>query len=298
MEEIRLTRREAIASLIGAGALPALAAALAACGRKDSKALPFSGRIVGPDAGLGHRLRTADLLARPAVRTERVGTAILGSGISGLSAAWALARSGDTDFRVYDLERKPGGTAISGANGVSRYPWAAHYVPVPAYPNAALEAVLTEIGAVTGRDEDGDPVFAEEMLCREPEERLFFGYEWHAGLYPRSGASPDDLAQLFRFEEEVRSLAARRDAKGRRAFAVPTRCSSDDADLVALDRIPMDSLARGTGLHVEAAEVARGVRLPRRLRRQSRPDVCLGGAPLPRGAPSGRGPRTRKPPSS
>jgi protoporphyrinogen oxidase len=241
VEEVRLTRREAIASLVGAGALPALAAALAACGRKDSMALRFDGRIVGPDAALGHRLRNGELLARPAVRTERVGTAILGSGISGLSAAWALARSGDTDFRVYDLERTPGGTAVSGANAVSRYPWAAHYVPVPVYRNEALEAVLTEIGAITGRDRDGDPVFAEEMLCREPEERLFLGHEWYAGLYPRAGASRDDLAQLFRFEQEMRALAARRDTRGRRAFAIPTRLSSDEADVAALDRIPMEA---------------------------------------------------------
>ena len=241
MEEVRLTRREAIASLVGAGALPALSAALAACGQKDSRALPFDGAIVGPDVALGHRLRAEELLSRPAVRTERVGTAILGSGISGLSAAWAFARSGHTDFRVYELEREPGGTAVSGANAVARYPWAAHYVPVPVYPNAALEAVLTEIGAVTGRDADGDPVFAEEMLCREPEERVFHGGQWHGGLYPREGASPADLDELFRFEAEVRALAARRDAKGRRAFAVPTRRSSDDADLLALDRIPMET---------------------------------------------------------
>ena len=37
------------------------------------------------------------------------------------------------------------------------------------------------------------------MLCREPEERLFFGYAWHAGLYPRDGASAEDVEQLARF---------------------------------------------------------------------------------------------------
>lgn len=248
MEEVRLTRRDAIVALMGTGAAAALASALASCGRKDDRALPFEGAFLGPNDALGHRLRTDDLLARPAVRTERVGTAILGGGISGLSAAWALERAGDTDFRVYEMESAPGGTALSGASDVSRYPWGAHYVPVPAYPNPAMETLLSEIGALTGRDADGDPVFAEEMLCREPEERLFRGFEWHPGLFPRLGASPRDFEQLSRFEAAMAAYAARRDAAGRRAFAIPTRRSSDDAEFLALDRMSMGDWMRAQGL--------------------------------------------------
>ena len=211
MEALRLSRRDAIVSLVGLPALSALAAALTACGKKDVGGLPFGGRIVGPDVALGHLLRAGDLLSRPAVRTERVGTAIVGAGVSGLSAAWRLARAHDTDFRVFDLEGAAGGTAISGANDVSAFPWGAHYVPVPASPNRALEAVLEEAGALVSRDADGAPEWAEEMLCREPEERLFFGYAWRPGLYPRDGASPEDLAQLARFRREMNVLAARKD---------------------------------------------------------------------------------------
>ena len=232
---------------MGTGAATALASAFASCGKKDDRALPFEGAFAGPDDALGHRLRTADLLARPAVRTERVGTAILGGGISGLSAAWTLARAGDADFRVFELESAPGGTALSGRDDVSRYPWGAHYVPAPAYPNRAMETLLSEIGALTGRDTNGDPVFAEEMLCREPEERLFHGFEWHLGLFPRLGASPRDLEQLSRFEAAMAAFAAFRDSSGRRAFSVPTRRSSDDADLLALDRMTMREWMRLQG---------------------------------------------------
>ncbi|MEO8587644.1 MAG: FAD/NAD(P)-binding protein, partial [Acidobacteriota bacterium] len=247
MEALRLSRRDAIASLVGLPALSALAAALSACGKAETRGLPFGGRIVGPDAARGHLLRSPDLLSRPAVRTERVGTAIVGAGVSGLSAAWRLAKAGDRDFRVYDLEDAAGGTALAGANDVSAFPWGAHYVPVPVSPNRALEAILEEAGALASRDADGAPEWAEEMLCREPEERLFFGYTWRQGLYPRDGASPEDLAQLARFQREANRLAARRDARGRRAFAIPTRLSSDDADLVALDRFTMADWLRAQG---------------------------------------------------
>jgi len=236
---LRPSRRDAIAALAG---LPALAA-LAAC--RPPAAPVFDGTIVGGDATLGHRLRTGELLSRPAARTERVGTAIFGGGVSGLSAAWTLARAGDRDFRVYELEGAPGGTAVSGANDVSPYPWAAHYVPVPVSRIPALETLLEEVGVLEGRDARGEPVFSEEALCREPEERLFLKGLWYEGLYPRAGASARDHDELRRFEAAMRAFAARRDAAGRRAFAIPRRLSAPDDEATGLDRLSMaDWMAR------------------------------------------------------
>ena len=236
------SRREAIATLAG---LPALAAFLEACGGRGAKAPGYDGEIVGGSAELGHRMRGAELHARPDVRTERVGTSILGGGISGLSAAWTLARAGQTDFRLFEAEPEIGGNARSGENRVSRYPWAAHYVPVPAGENRALEALLDEAGAIAGRGPDGRPLWDEGALIREPEERLFFHGQWVEGLYPRIGATREDLSQFARFEKEMKAFSAARDAKGRRAFALPRRLSSRDVEFAALDRISMDAwLAR------------------------------------------------------
>lgn len=232
---MRPSRREAIAALVG---LPALSTFLAAC-RRGPERPAYTGQVVGADVLRGHRIRTGELLPRPAARRESVGVAILGAGISGLSAAWTLARAGFTDYRLYELEDAPGGNARSGANAVSAYPWGAHYVPVPLYGNAALEELLSEVGALTGRTADGAPEWAEEMLCAEPEERLFFRGLWYEGLYPRAGASREDRAELARFEREMLRFAALRDGKGRRAFAIPRRLSSDDAEWTALDRVSM-----------------------------------------------------------
>ncbi len=232
------SRREVLARLAGLSALPFYAAALAGCGRERSAEPAFGGRTVGAGFALGHRLLTGELLDRPVSRREEVEVAILGAGPSGLAAAWRLFRKGVRDISIFELEGAPGGTAVSGENAISRYPWGAHYLPVPVERDELLEALLEEAGALVGRDASGVPEWAEEVLCREPEERLFYRGLWWEGLYPRAGASAAEVAERDRFDAEMRGFAALRDGKGRRAFALPSRLSSDDADLLALDRIP------------------------------------------------------------
>jgi monoamine oxidase len=207
--------------------------------RCRSRAAPprIAGGIVGGAHQRGHRLRDG---FRPGpAREETTPVAILGGGIAGLSAAWALERAGFRDFVILELEDAPGGTSRSGLSPVTPYPWGAHYVPVPPASNRPLVALLEEVGAVSGRGARGEPVFAEEVLCREPQERIFYRGEWYEGLYPRVAAGPGELAELERFETDMRHFALRRDARGRRAFALPRELSSDDPDLRALDRASM-----------------------------------------------------------
>lgn len=230
-------------------ATAAAALAASACRRAPGRP-PLRGEIVGASAHLrGHRLRDG-FRPRPA-RTESTAVAVLGGGIAGLSAAWALERAGLRDFVVLELEDAPGGTSQSGANDVSAYPWGAHYVPVPAPSNRALVALLEEVGAVTGRDAAGRPTYAEEVLCRDPQERVFFGGEWEEGLFPRVAATPEDLRQLEAFEARMRLFAAWRDRRGRRGFALPRATGSDDATLRALDRGSMDAWLRAEGFTSE-----------------------------------------------
>ena len=84
---------------------------------------------------LGHRLRDGAL---PSVgATRRCGILIVGAGISGLSAAWWLARSGRDDFTILELEAEPGGNSRGGQGPQLAYPWGAHYLPLPG-PEAVL----------------------------------------------------------------------------------------------------------------------------------------------------------------
>jgi len=162
---MRISRRDLLRGLAGAAG-----AGLAGCARARSRAI--TGAIVGGAHARGHRLRDG---FRPVPESwQDVAVAVIGGGVAGLSAAWALDRAGLRDLAVLELEDAPGGTARSGRDAVTPYPWGAHYVPVPDPANHALVALLEETGAVAGRDAAGHPVYAEDVLCRDPQERLFF----------------------------------------------------------------------------------------------------------------------------
>lgn len=230
-ERRRLTRREVLVGAAAAG----LGASVARCGSRRRVA----GRIVEGHEAAAHRLlRDGGPLPQPGPR-EAAQVLIVGGGVAGLSAAWTLARAGVTNVPLLELEAAPGGTAAYEVGPVVPHPWGAHYVPRPTREQKALCALLTEMGAIDGFDAQGHAQAREDVLCRAPEERLFHRGRWSEGLYLLDGASADDHAQLERFHAETAALAARIGSDGRRAFALPLAASSQDADLLALDRISM-----------------------------------------------------------
>jgi hypothetical protein len=95
------------------------------------------------------------------------------------------------------------------------------------------------LGVLEGFDNEGEPVVAEQFICRDPEERIFYRGRWYEGLYLHAGASEEDARQLQIFNSEVDRWAGWRDSKGRRAFAIPVANCSDDAEVAALDRVSM-----------------------------------------------------------
>jgi phytoene dehydrogenase-like protein len=243
-----LTRREVLAAFLG------MPFALAACGTRgggfgggNAHADLPEGEIVGASDAIGHLIR--DGLRPEPQEWERAGVVIVGGGVAGLAAAWRLLRAGFEDFVLLELEREPGGTARSGTeHGVVPYPWGAHYLPAPLKENRALVTLLDEIGVLEGADSEGEPIVAEQFLCRDPEERIFYRGRWYEGLYLHAGQSGEDARQLQLFNAEVDRWVAWRDAKGRRAFAIPVANCSDDSEAAALDRVSMAEWMRGRGL--------------------------------------------------
>jgi hypothetical protein len=224
---VTLSRRELLALSVAAPV------ALGAAGCKRARQVP--GSIRGASMTLGHRLRdaTPERVSGPPTPVK---VAIVGGGPSGLSAAWRLERAGEKGYVVFELEPQVGGTSTYGTDGVVPYPWGAHYVPAPSRHNRALVALLDEMGAFAGRDAQGDPLAREELIVREPEERLFVAGSWQEGLFPHVLAKPEDLDELERFQREVDHWVAFRDSAGRRAFSLPLTRSSDAAEVAELDK--------------------------------------------------------------
>jgi len=237
-----LSRRDFLTACLGAPV------ALAAC-KSGPAELRFEGELLGQNVERGHPIRAG--FRPPPARRERIKVAILGGGMAGLSAGWRLERGGLRDYSIFELEDHAGGTSASGRNAISAYPWGAHYVPVPLPGPSHLTELLTEMNVVGGLDASGHPVVGEEFLCRAPQERLFIGGQWQEGLYPRTGASQEDLRQLRAFEAEVDRFVAMRGAAGRRAFNIPSDSSDRSPGLDALDSLSMADFLGQRGLNSE-----------------------------------------------
>ncbi|WP_315759869.1 FAD-dependent oxidoreductase [Sphingomonas sp. Y38-1Y] len=214
---------------LGAGAA-ALAGGGAALAFREPPLPP--GPLAGADLARGHRLRQGKFPAP--TREEHVGTAIIGGGISGLSAGWTLAEAGYYDFALLELEDEAGGNARSGANAVSAYPLGAHYLPIPNREATALRRMLQRMGIVTG-EADGVPTYDPMQLCADLQERLLWRGKWQEGLVPRTGLSAKDRADLATFDAEMARAKRAVGNDGRPAFATPIAYSSADPAWRALD---------------------------------------------------------------
>ncbi|WP_286762843.1 MULTISPECIES: FAD-dependent oxidoreductase [Rhodopirellula] len=237
---LRYTRRDLLSSVLGAGAL-----ACVGCDSLTSKwsgALPFSGSMLSPNRDVGHRLRVP-IAERFASQTDDISRhascIIVGGGVAGLAAGYELLKSGVDDFLILELESSPGGTSkstqyTSDSFGSLRAPWGAHYLPLPGTHNKPLRAFLRDCGVL---NDDGEA--AEQMLCRDPEERVWANGQWQYGLLPMRDATDQDVSQIERFQKEMSEFAKQTDASGKRWFVLPTSQASDDPECLALDQLSM-----------------------------------------------------------
>jgi glycine/D-amino acid oxidase-like deaminating enzyme len=191
--------------------------------RKSGRVI--SGEFVHRSEAVGHRLRDGGPFPPPK-EDRKASIVIVGGGIAGLSAAWRLQKRGMTDFVLLEMEGDAGGNARSGANRVSAYPWAAHYVPVPGPKAALVRELFEELGVL-----DAGGTWREQSLCQAPQERLFLFGQWQEGLEPRIGPTARDRDQSRRFDDRMAELRATG------AFTIPMAVGAPDAS--ALDSLSM-----------------------------------------------------------
>lgn len=192
------------------------------CGRRAEPAGPgLRGERRDPSYGRAHRLWKGELPSGP-VREERCRAVILGGGISGLSAAWRWKHAGLDDFVLLELEPELGGNSRALKYPVSPAPIGAHYLPLPNVEARAVRRVLEEMGVLKNGTLDRD------QLCHSPQERLYYQGHWFESLLPEEMLDAETLKQAESFEAEVLGWMGRRDATGRKAFALPVALSSPD----------------------------------------------------------------------
>jgi hypothetical protein len=195
---------------------------------------PIAGSFVNDSFALGHQLR--DRAAFPAVRQiEKFPVVIVGGGMAGLSAAWQLNRRGFTDFVLLEMERQPGGNSRWGENEITKYPWAAHYVPVPGPGATYVRELFEELGVL----KDGQ--WEERYLCFSPQERLFLYGRWQEGLEPAVGLSAVDRDQFRKLDD----LMAGFRAGGQFTIPMERGLGSSAAEL---DRLSFSEWLRARGL--------------------------------------------------
>ena len=207
---------------------------LASCDYEQGKPV-YTGQLLGPDAGIGHKLRDGKFGA-PA-ETRRVPIAIIGGGIGGLSAAWRLAGRGITDFKIFELETVAGGNARAGSNGSLPHPWGAHYLPFPTAESVHIRQLLADLGVLQGDPAASVPRYDERYVVGVPQERTYIQGLWQEGTLPKIGASKRDFDQYQRFEDLIRNFQQQRDGEGRKPFAIPSPLSSRTPEARKLDSL-------------------------------------------------------------
>ena len=205
---------------------------------------PVTGRIVGASSAIGHRLRQGTFPEPTAgIRKKAV---IIGGGISGLSAAWQLHRSGFHDFILLELEQDVGGNASSGENTVSAYPWGAHYVPLLTAEATEARALFEELGIITGY-QNGLPIYNDYYIGADPHERLFIHGHWQEGLVPQVGIGDRDREQYHSFFAAMDRFRDQHGRDGKRLFAIPVDRSSSDPEIRKLDTISIADYLQQNG---------------------------------------------------
>lgn len=192
-------------------------------------------KITGTDYVLGHKLWAKDF-PKP---TEEIHTKylIVGGGISGLSACRFFSQNNENDYLLLEMEDHLGGNSSNGQNKFSKFPLGAHYLPLPNKENTEIIDFLKECNIYQGDDENGEPILDEYQMTFPQQERLFFKNSWQNDIVPQKGISAETQKEFDRFFKLMDDFRDRKGADGKYFFAIPVEDSSEDPELIQLEKM-------------------------------------------------------------
>jgi glycine/D-amino acid oxidase-like deaminating enzyme len=203
----------------------------------------LTGTLTRPGMRLGHALRDGRIVpGGPAAAnraTEKIPILIVGGGVAGLSAAYFLSKAGMHDHLLLEMEQATGGNAAWGENAVTRYPWGAHYLPLPTRESSHVRHMLQDFGMLLDGVDTEAPAYDERYFVHAPDERVFDGSQWHEGIFYEDGLAQREKDERRRFGEVMGGYRSAYGADGRKAFAMPAELSSMDPKFRQLDSLTM-----------------------------------------------------------
>ena len=191
-------------------------------------------RISGANSNIGHLIRQ-NKFPKPNTKIN-TNTLIVGGGISGLSAARYLKQN-NNDFLLLELDDLCGGNSQGGKNKISKYPYGAHYVPIPNNHLKELMTFFEECQIIEKYDENDLPIYNPYYLCHAPQERLFYKGQWHDNIPIKNGLNKEEEMELNQFHSECKKMKSSIGNDGKRAFDIPIENSSIDSKYTILDQI-------------------------------------------------------------
>jgi len=239
---VPLNRRDFF-HLLAAGTLADAATGCADRNGMMQRRVDFPGRIRGEDPAACHRLAAGrprlPLPGPVQADTPLRDVVIVGAGLSGLAAAWALHRAGVDDLVVLERTDDIGGVSRGGHLQGQPCPWGAHYVGLPDPDSPVIMSLLSDVGIITDFTRDHRPIIDPRYRVHKPEVNLYHARSHSRGFYPWALASAEDLAEFRSFRRHMYRWSRWRDARGRPAFQLPVAYATRAEEVRRLDDLTM-----------------------------------------------------------
>jgi hypothetical protein len=208
--------------------------------------------ISGQDSKLFHQLRDGYFESAGSVVDQNVYDCIvLGGGISGLSAVYHLEKFKKNKYLLLEGQNLVGGNSQYGSNQITKYPYGAHYLPVPNSDLKELNDFLYKIGVITKLDSNGNHSYNEEYLIHGPETKLLYQGKWHDGLIPFSDLGKAELVQVDLFLKTMDKFSSVYGNDFKKAFTLPVSNSSQDEQFLSLDKVNFKDFLVSQGINSE-----------------------------------------------